>query len=48
MEAVACQVIETNSVEIADVGQASLELLAPLSSVEMSFVGGGCLAVQFA
>jgi hypothetical protein len=48
MEIVACQAAEINSAEIAAKAQDAAETLATLSSVEMSFVGGGCLAVAFA
>jgi hypothetical protein len=47
METIVCQAAEINVAEIADVGAAD-ESIATLSITEMSFVGGGCLAVQFA
>lgn len=48
METTLCQVVEINAAEIAAESQGSSEIIAPLTSVEMSFVGGGCLAVAFA
>jgi hypothetical protein len=46
METIVCQAVEINNV--VDVAQVSEESISTLSSLEMSFVGGGCLAVQFA
>jgi hypothetical protein len=44
MEAILCQVAEINAVEIATDEQP----ITTLSSAEMSFAGGGLLAVAFA
>jgi len=48
METIVCQAVEINHVAVVDVAQVSDESISTLSSLEMSFVGGGCLAVQFA
>ena len=47
METTVCQVSEINVAEIAEVAGRE-ESIATLSSTEMSYVGGGCLAVMFA
>jgi hypothetical protein len=48
METIVCQATEINATEIGTEVQGAVETIATLSSVEMSFVGGGCLAVAFA
>jgi hypothetical protein len=48
MEATVCQVAAVEIAEIIVEAPVRDESLATLSSTEMSFVGGGCLAVAFA
>lgn len=48
METIVCQAAAINVAEIADDVRAADESIATLSVTEMSFVGGGSLAVQFA
>lgn len=43
MEATLCQVVETNVAEI----NAEEQTIATLTSTEMSFAGGGLMAVAF-
>jgi hypothetical protein len=48
MEATVCQAAETNVAEIIAKTKESAESMSTLTSAEMSFVGGGSLAVIFA
>jgi hypothetical protein len=49
MEAFVCQLADANNnAEINAEALIQDDSIGTLSSVEMSFVGGGCLAVQFA
>lgn len=48
METIVCQAAEINVAEIANDVQLGDESIATLSMTDLSFVGGGCLAVQFA
>jgi len=48
METIVCQAAEINAAEIFANAKEQVEPIFTLSSVEMSFVGGGSLAVAFA
>jgi hypothetical protein len=48
MEAIVCQVTEAKAAEISVDAQAVADSITPLTSTEMSFVGGGLLGVCFA
>jgi hypothetical protein len=48
MEAIVCQAEAVKTAEIAADLQAPADAISTLTSTEMSFVGGGCLAVMFA
>jgi hypothetical protein len=48
MEAIVCQVAEAKAVEISVDAQAVADSITLLTSTEMSFVGGGLMAVCFA
>jgi hypothetical protein len=48
METTLCQVAEANAAEIAAVEQSPEMSISTLTSAEMSFAGGGLLAVAFA
>jgi len=47
METTVCQAVDTKTIEIAD-EQVTVDSIMALSSTEMSFVGGGLMAVCFA
>lgn len=48
MEAFVCQAADAKSAEIITEEQVRDDSISTLTSTEMSFVGGGCLAVAFA
>ena len=48
MEAFVCQAADANNAEIIAEELVHEDSLSTLTSTEMSFVGGGCLAVAFA
>ncbi len=48
MEAFVCQADAIKNAEIIAEAQDLADSLSTLTSTEMSFVGGGCLAVAFA
>jgi len=48
MEAIVCQATDLNNAEFTAEAPVRAESIATLSSAEMSYVGGGCLAVIFA
>lgn len=48
MEAIVCQAAELNTVEATADAQTSPAVISPLTSAEMSYAGGGLMAVCFA
>jgi hypothetical protein len=48
METIVCQAADINVAEISVQAQVAVDSISTLTSAEMSFVGGGCLAVAFA